>query len=89
MRAARCNRKDIDKADFLILHGKVSVRDQEVFQRVREDWNMPNAIATQAEHVCQQIYVFLNERLEPFKSIGRKWLSLHPSLVNNKGWMNP
>jgi uncharacterized protein len=68
--------------------GNVSIRDQEVFQRVREDWDMPNAIATQAEHACQQIYQFLNERLEPFNSVGRKWLALHPSLVNNKRWMN-
>ena len=56
-------------------NGKVKVRDQDEFHRVREEWNMPNDIAVQAQATCEQIRALVEEGAEPFGTVGKAWLA--------------
>jgi hypothetical protein len=55
--------------------GHVFVRDQETFDHVREQWNMPDTIAIQAETTCALIRSQVEDRTEPFGMVGQEWLT--------------
>jgi len=55
--------------------GHVFVRDQETFDHVREQWNMPDAIAIQAGTTCASIRRQVEDRTEPFDTVGQAWLT--------------
>ncbi|GIV95454.1 MAG: hypothetical protein KatS3mg057_0111 [Herpetosiphonaceae bacterium] len=55
--------------------GSVRLRDQEVFDHVREAWAMPCDIATQAEETCERVRALVERGAEPFGAVGRVWLS--------------
>jgi uncharacterized protein len=55
--------------------GRVRVRDQEAFERVRKAWAMPDDIAAQAETTCEQVRVLVEQGAEPFGQVGQAWLS--------------
>jgi uncharacterized protein len=54
--------------------GRVSVRDQKEFDRVRKEHWMPDDISTQAEATCEQIRTLVESGSEPFGNVGREWL---------------
>jgi protein associated with RNAse G/E len=55
--------------------GSVHIRDQDAFDRVRVEWNMPRDIATHAEATCTQVRVLVEQGTEPFNAVGHRWLT--------------
>jgi uncharacterized protein len=55
--------------------GRVWVRDQDEFDRVRKTWAMPDDIADRAKDTCEQILALVEQRAEPFGEVGRAWLT--------------
>ena len=55
--------------------GKVWVRDQDKFEHVRTQWNMPNEIVVKVEETCNQVRSSVEQASEPFGSVGLSWLS--------------
>jgi len=59
--------------------GAVHVRDREEFMRMRKEQDMPDVLAAKAEAVCKHMVDQLEQNLEPFRSVGRTWLSRLPA----------
>ncbi len=55
--------------------GTVWVRDQEDFERVREEWALPDEIAARAMAVCEEVRALVTSGTEPFGIAGRGWLT--------------
>ena len=55
--------------------GHVSVRDQDAFEQVRAQWDMPNEIAAQAETTCARLRALVERGVEPFDTVGQAWLA--------------
>ena len=55
--------------------GRVEVRDQDEFDRVRMMWAMPNDVAAQAEATCEQVRALVDRGAEPFGTVGAVWLA--------------
>jgi len=55
--------------------GRVVVRDQDEFARVRATWAMPDEIATQALTACEEIRNLVERQAEPFGVVGPSWLA--------------
>jgi hypothetical protein len=55
--------------------GQVVVRDQDIFESVRAQWNMPETIAIQAKTTCEAIRRHVEEHTEPFGKVGQEWLA--------------
>jgi uncharacterized protein len=55
--------------------GRVQVRDQDVFERVREEWAMPKDVATQAEATFKSVRTLVEQGIEPFGMVGHAWLT--------------
>lgn len=64
--------------------GRVYVRDQDKFEQMRVTGSMPDEIVTQAVATCEQIRDLVEHDVEPFGSVGQKWLS-HFLLEIKKG----
>jgi hypothetical protein len=54
--------------------GVVSVRDEDEFERVRREWNMPDEIAERALETFAQIREEVALGVEPFGDVGERWL---------------
>ena len=55
--------------------GRVQVRDQDIFDRMRTDWALPDDIAAQAQATCKEIRRCVESGAEPFGKVGGNWLS--------------
>jgi hypothetical protein len=55
--------------------GRVRVRDQELFNRMRSDHALPEDLAAQAQATCEEIRLRLESGAEPFEKVGKAWLS--------------
>jgi hypothetical protein len=55
--------------------GQVIVRDQDAFECVRTQYNVPEPIAIQAEKTCAFIRSQVEEQIEPFGKVGQEWLA--------------
>ena len=55
--------------------GRVRVRDEEAFARVRVEWGLPDPIAARALATCADIQARLAAHAEPFGMVGPAWLA--------------
>ena len=55
--------------------GRVRVRDEEAFARVRVEWGLPDPIAARALATCAAIQARLAAHAEPFGMVGPAWLA--------------
>lgn len=62
--------------------GRVEIRDQDQFNHVREVWSMPENIVTQVELTCAHIHSQVKDRIEPFRTVGKAWLT---TFINKTG----
>ena len=62
--------------------GTVCVRDEDKFERVRREWNMPDEIALQATAACEQVRTLVEQSVEPFGKVGVAWLSSFINRMN-------
>lgn len=74
-RAGVLEEVDLELDILRSISGEVSVRDQDAFDQVRQDWGMPDHIAAQAEATCAQIYALVAHNAEPFGTVGHQWLA--------------
>lgn len=63
--------------------GRVRVRDQDEFDRVRATWAMPDDVTAQAEATCEQVRLLVEQDAEPFGTIGPAWLARFVSEVGD------
>lgn len=55
--------------------GRVTVRDQDLFEKVRATYNMPNHVAEQAQATCRELQTLVEQPIEPFATVGQQWLA--------------
>jgi len=55
--------------------GSVRVHDQDEFDRVRAEWNMPSDITAQAEATSAHVRALIERGAEPFATVGHMWLA--------------
>lgn len=65
---------DLELDVLRTIDGRVQVRDRNELARVRAAWAMPDDIAAQAEAVCEQVRMQVEQRNEPFGDVGPSWL---------------
>jgi hypothetical protein len=67
---------DLELDILRFVDGSVRVRDQEEFNRVMEQWAMPDDVASRAKETCERVRELIELGTEPFGNVGRGWLSL-------------
>ena len=55
--------------------GTVSVRDEDAFEQVRMQWDMPDEIVVRAETTCARVRSLVEHGAEPFGTVGQAWLA--------------
>lgn len=66
---------DLELDILRVTNGNVYIRDQDEFERVQQEWAMPLALAAQAKVTCAEIYDQVRHDVEPFHSVGHRWLA--------------
>jgi hypothetical protein len=66
---------DLELDILRYVDGRVLIRDQDVFDHLREAWTMPTNIVTMAQATCEHVRFLVEQTTEPFGAIGLGWLS--------------